>query len=210
MGAAEELMQRLAVSKKIMEKTEGIQRGSVDPMRMNTPMVEDFQPVQGTYNIPQEFLPENSTPKGSYDPSKPMDVDRIKNSKLPDEIKRLMIEQPIVQPSSMNGGSVISNDIIEGAQRLMNINSNTTVQQPQNVKDIAPKQPQQSSSNFNMNEMKSMIRDVVRDTVKDVVREELKEAGMLVESTSDSNDILQFKVGNHLFVGKVTKIKKLQ
>jgi hypothetical protein len=58
--------------------------------------------------------------------------------------------------------------------------------------------------------MKNMIRDVVRDTVKDVVREELKEAGMLVESTSNSNDTLQFKVGNHLFVGKVTKIKKLQ
>ena len=209
MGAAEELMQRLAVSKKIMEKTEGIQRGSVDPMRMNTPMVEDFQPVQGTYNIPQEFLPENSTPKGSYDPSKPMDVDRIKNSKLPDEIKKLMIEQPIVQPSSMNGGSVISNEIIEGAQRLMNINSNTTVQQPQNVKDMTPKQSQQSSSNFNMNEMKSMIRDVVRDTVRDVVKEELKDAGMMVESTTDSNEIIQFKVGKHIFVGKVTKVKKV-
>jgi hypothetical protein len=209
MGAAEELMQRLAVSKKIMEKTEGIQRGSVDARHMNSPVVEEFQPVQGSYNIPQEFLQENSTPKGSYDPTKPIEADRIKNSKLPDEIKRLMIEQPIVQPSSMNGGSVISNDIIEGAQRLMNINSNTTVQQPQNVKDMAPKQPQQSSSNFNMNEMKSMIRDVVRDTVRDVVREELKEAGMMVESTTDSNEIIQFKVGKHIFVGKVTKVKKV-
>jgi hypothetical protein len=91
----------------------------------------------------------------------------------------------------------------------MNINSNTTVQQPQNVKDIAPKQPQQSSSNFNMNEMKSMIRDVVRDTVRDVVREELKDAGMMVESTTDSNEIIQFKVGKHIFVGKVTKVKKV-
>ena len=209
MGASEDLMQRLAVSKKIMEKTEGIQRGSVDPMRMNTPMVEDFQPVQGTYNIPQEFLPENSTPKGSYDPSQPMDVDRIKNSKLPDEIKRLMIEQPIVQPTSMNGGSVISNDIIEGAQRLMNINSNTVSQlnqQPQSVKESSTKQ---TPSNFNMNEMKSMIRDVVRDTVRDVVREELKDAGMMVESTTDSNEIIQFKVGKHIFVGKVTKVKKV-
>jgi len=207
MGAAEELMQRLAVSKKIMEKAEGIQRGSVDPMKINTPIVEDFQPVQGTYNIPQEFLPENSTPKGSYDPSIPMDVDRIKNSKLPDEIKRLMIEQPIVQPSSMNGGSVISNDIIEGAQRLMNINSNSTTPQESVAKGLTTKQP--ISSNFNLNEMKSMIRDVVRDTVRDVVREELKDAGMMVESTTDSNEIIQFKVGKHIFVGKVTKVKKV-
>jgi len=207
MGAAEELMQRLAVSKKIMEKTEGIQRGSIDPVRMNTPMVEDFQPVQGTYNIPQEFLPENSTPTSGYDPTKPIDMDRIKNSKLPDEIKKLMIEQPIVQPSSMNGGSVISNDIIEGAQRLMNINSNSTTPQESVAKGLTTKQP--SPSNFNLNEMKSMIRDVVRDTVRDVVREELKDAGMMVESTTDSNEIIQFKVGKHIFVGKVTKVKKV-
>ena len=92
----------------------------------------------------------------------------------------------------------------------MNINKNTSTQQPQSVKIPTTNQQQSSPYNFNMNEMKSMIRDVVRDTVRDVVREELKEAGMLVESTSNSNDTIQFKVGNHLFVGKVNKIKKLQ
>jgi flavin-binding protein dodecin len=61
-----------------------------------------------------------------------------------------------------------------------------------------------------MKELKSMIRDVVRDTVRDVVREELKDAGMLVESTTNSNYQLQFKVGKHLFIGKVSKVKKLQ
>ena len=58
--------------------------------------------------------------------------------------------------------------------------------------------------------MKSMLRDVVRDTVRDVVREELKDAGMLVESTQNTNETIQFKVGSHLFIGKVTKIKKLE
>ena len=65
-------------------------------------------------------------------------------------------------------------------------------------------------TNINLNEMKSMIRDVVRDTVRDVVREELKESGMLVESTTNSNETIQFKVGNHIFIGKVTKVKKIQ
>ncbi len=205
MGAAEDLMQRLAVSKKIMEKTEGINRGSMDSRHINKPIVEDFQPISGNYNIPQEFLPENSTPKGSFDPTKPIEADRIKNSKLPEEIKRLMIEQPIVQPSSSS--PTISDDIIEGAQRLMKMNSNTSDQQPQSVKELKTKQP---SSNFNINEMKSMIRDVVRDTVRDVVREELKDAGMIVESTTNSNDVIQFKVGKHLFIGKVTKVKKME
>jgi hypothetical protein len=67
-----------------------------------------------------------------------------------------------------------------------------------------------NSSNISIGDIKSMIRDVVRDTVRDVVREELKDAGMLVESTINTNETIQFKVGNTLFVGKVTKIKNLE
>jgi hypothetical protein len=199
-----DLMQKLAISKKIMDAHNGINRGANTP---STPMVENYEAPNASYNIPQEFMGEVSPQKQNLDPTQPLDESRIKNSKLPDEIKRLMIEQPIVQPSSMNGGSVISDDIIEGAQRLMGMNSNTTTTQPETSKNLTTKQP---TSNFNMNEMKSMIRDVVRDTVRDVVREELQEAGMLVESTSKSNDTIQFKVGNHLFVGKVTTVKKLK
>jgi hypothetical protein len=199
-----DLMQKLAISKKIMDAHNGINRGTATP---STPMVENYEVPNASYNIPQEFMGESSPQKQSLDPTQPLDESRIKSSKLPDEIKRLMIEQPIVQPSSMGGGSVISDDIIEGAQRLMGMNTNTTSSQPETPKNLTTKQP---TSNFNMNEMKSMIRDVVRDTVRDVVREELQEAGMLVESTSKSNDTIQFKVGNHLFVGKVTTVKKLK
>ena len=203
-----DLMQKLAMSKKIMDAHSNIQRGNATP---STPMVENFQTPQASYNIPQEFANEISTPqRSSFDPSQPIEESRIKNSKLPDEIKKLMIEQPIVQPSSMNGGSVISDDVIEGAQRLMNLNRSSSDQQPQSVKNLTTNPQQQPSpSNFNMNEMKSMIRDVVRDTVKDVVQEELRQSGMLVESTTNSNDTIQFKVGNHLFIGRVTKVKKL-
>lgn len=202
-----DLMQKLAISKKIMDVHNNIQRGTSPS---SIPMVENYETPNATYNIPQEFANEVPSQRQTFDPSQPLDESRIKNSKLPDEIKKLMIEQPIVQPSSMGGSSVISDDIIEGAQRLMNLNQSTSTQQPQTVNNIIAKQPQQSSSNFNMNEMKSMIRDVVRDTVRDVVREELQEAGMLVESTSKSNDTIQFKVGSHLFIGKVTQVKKIK
>lgn len=198
-----DLMQKLAISKKIMDVHSGIQRGTATPP---TPMVENYETPNAAYNIPQEYMGEIAQQKPNFDPTLPLDESRIKNSKLPDEIKRLMIEQPIVQPSSMGGSAAISDDIIEGAQRLMNLPKNQ--QQKQVINETKPSN--QSSSNINMNEIKSMIRDVVRDTVRDVVREELKEAGMLVESTSNSNDTIQFKVGNHLFVGKVNKIKKLQ
>ena len=200
-----DLMQKLAISKKIMDVHNNIQRGTASP---SMPMVENFDTPAASYNIPQEYLSEVQTQKPSYDPSQPLDEVRIKNSKLPDEIKKLMIEQPIIQPNSMGGGSVISDDIIEGAQRLMNLNGSKQTPTTETTQRTQPKSNE--SSNINLSEMKSMLRDVVRDTVRDVVREELQEAGMLVESTSKSNDTIQFKVGSHLFIGRVTQVKKIK
>jgi hypothetical protein len=200
-----DLMQRLAVSKKIMEKHSEIKRGDA---RQITPMVEEYSPVNANYNLPSEILTESEETTQRHDPSVPLDQNRILNSKLPDEIKRLMIEQPIVQPSSMGGGAVLSNDIIEGAARLMKKEKISEIPQTQTPKQKINET--YTTSNINVNEIKNMIRDVVRDTVRDVVREELKQAGMIVESTTKTNETLQFKVGNTLFVGNVTKVKKLE
>jgi hypothetical protein len=212
MGSQEELMQRLAVSKKIMEKSEQIKNGNA--RKINTPMLEEFNPVQATYNLPQEFISEQPQQKQYHDPTKPLDENRIANSKLPDEIKRLMIEQPIIQPNSVGGGVEISDEVIQGAQRLMNMGKTKISDFPnKNVSEnisVTDTKSNHNTTNININEMKSMIRDVVRDTVRDVVREELKESGMLVESTTNSNEVIQFKVGNHIFIGKVTKVKKIQ
>ncbi len=52
----DQLMQKLMISKAIMDKTDGITRG--DSRSMNTPsnMLENFEVPQAKYNIPQEFL----------------------------------------------------------------------------------------------------------------------------------------------------------
>lgn len=210
MSAAEDLMQRLAVSKKIMDRQSSIKRGDLPQHINTTPMLESFETPQATYNLPQEFLSEQpQTQRSNFDPTKPIEQTKILNSKLPDEIKKLMIEQPIVQPNSM-GSTTISNDIIEGAQRLMKMDKPNMVQD--NVTSQPKTQQKQPTTNtsFNMNEMKTMIRDVIRDTVRDVIREELQEAGILSESTENANEVIQFKVGKHIFMGKVTKIQKLK
>jgi hypothetical protein len=168
-------------------------------------MVENFETVNAGYNIPEEYLSEAPTQRITDTTALPTQ-DRIINSKLPDEIKRLMIENPIEKPSST--GPTISNEVIEGAQRLMKKDKISDLPTSQTPKQKISEN--HSSSNFNMGELKTMIRDVVRDTVRDVVREELKQAGMIVESTQNSNESIQFKVGQHLFIGKVTKIKKLE
>jgi hypothetical protein len=51
----------------------------------------------------------------------------------------------------------------------------------------------------------NQIREIVRETVQDV----LKENGLLVESESNSGEMFKFRVGQHLFEGKVLKVKKI-
>ena len=53
---------------------------------------------------------------------------------------------------------------------------------------------------------KQHIKKIVQETVKQTI----KEMGLLTESTESSNELFQFRVGSHLFEGKVTKIKKLK
>ena len=193
-----DLMAKLALSKKIMDRHQEIPRGNASGTpNYNTPMVENYEAIPATYNIPQEYASESSLSEVRQ-PELPTQ-DRILNSKLPDEIKQLMIENPIAQASLPGTTNVLSNEIIEGAQKLMG---------------TTPKKQTQPQSNnsfgFDMNTLKTIIRDTVRDTVRDVVREELSKSGMIVENEQKTNEFLSLKVGKHLFEGKVTKIKKIQ
>ena len=186
-----ELIQRLMVSKKIMEKHGNMPRGGVQGNVLTAPMVEDYSAPTANYNLPQDVLQESNIPMNTS--PQPATKDRIMSSKLPDEIKMLMIEHPIAQPDSM-GGATLSNDLVEKASRLMNSSgSPTQTKQPQQ---------QQVSSSIDMKMMRQMMREVVEEV--------LSENGLLVESTTKSNETLSFKVGKHIFEGKVTKIKKIQ
>lgn len=193
-----DLMAKLAISKKIMDKHNELPRNNESQIRNSSPMVESFNAVNANYNIPQEFVSENMSQ--NIKESTPTQ-DRILNSKLPEEIKKLMIENPIEKPKMMQGSDFLSNEIIEGAQKLMGT--------PQKQQHQGQNQGQ-NVSNIDMNMLKTMIRDTVRDTVRDVVREELSRNGLVTESETKTNDSLQFRVGKHIFEGKVTKIKKVQ
>ena len=77
----------------------------------------------------------------------------------------------------------MSNDIIEGAARLMKKTNDS--QGNDSIKNASNLIPTNTSNN---NDLKQMIRDVVRDTVRDVVKEELQSAGLLSESTQNTNE----------------------
>lgn len=204
-----DLMSRLAASKAIMDspkfgKTNNGMGGGLPPTSL-----QDFDMPQAKYNIPQEFLQESPQSHQSNQPylselprvnTKPVGsptVDAIKNSKLPDEIKRLMMEHPISQPQQPE--ATLSNDLIERASRLMKDKDSGYI--PESAKPKQVQQQTQSSSSIDYKLIKKMINEAVNEA--------LQENGLLVESSENSKEVFSFKVGKHVFEGKVTKIKKL-
>ena len=193
-----DLMNKLMISKKIMDRHRELPRntngdlGSISEQRIMAPNLQSFESPNATYNIPQEFMQENVATKI---PKYTNSEDRIMSSKLPDAIKQLMIEHPINQPN--NTGPVLSDELVEKASRLMGTNSNSRV--------VQESVPQRQSQGQNVSDNKEF-----RKMLKEVVKEVLSENGVIVESTSKANDVFSFKVGKHIFEGKVTKVKKLQ
>ena len=207
------LMEKLALSKAIMDKADGIKNsnsmnGGLPPtslQQMNSP--ESFNIPTAKYNIPAEFLQESEQTQQPYlsniprENTKPVGVptvDAIKNSKLPDEIKRLMMEHPIGQPQQQP--TTISNDVIERATRLMNVNKNGYIPESAKPKQASVATPQQSNG---------IDYKLIKKMINEAVNEALHENGLITESSEKSNEVFSFKVGKHIFEGKVTKIKKL-
>jgi hypothetical protein len=191
------LMQKLVTAKKMMDIHNGTPRGSA--RNISTPMVENYEVPQASYNIPQDLLMSEQAAHQTQVKQPVLPVkDKILSSKLPDEIKRLMIEHPIAQPNSMVGPS-ISDDLVNKASRLMKENLFSE------ESNIPQKQSQRQPQGQNVSENTDL-----KKLVKEAVREILSESGLLTESTSKSNDQFSFRVGQHIFEGKISKIKKLK
>ena len=200
MTTEQDLINKLMISKKIMEKHNDIGRGQTKNMAINQetinrPTVDDFQPLPATYNIPQEYIQEQPNTNYQFNNNIPIEQ-KISNSKLPDEIKKLMLEHPIQQPTMGTAtGAVLSEELVEKASRLMNTTSKKQIQETKNYNQPTKKQ------SFDFEEM----RDIIRETVRDV----LSENGLLVESEKNASEMFKFRVGQHVFEGKVTKIRKI-
>jgi hypothetical protein len=109
-----------------------------------------------------------------------------------------MMEHPIGQPQQQP--TTISNELIEKASRLMKDNSNNYVPDSAKPKQVQT-QPIPSVGNIDYNVIQKMITEAVNNA--------LRENGLLMESSEKSNELFTFKVGKHVFEGKVTKIKKM-
>jgi hypothetical protein len=203
-----DLMQKLAMSnaRALMTQTDSPRRTDSS----SNPMVQEFNTPNVKYNIPQEFLQES--PQQSSQPylsslpvenTKPVGVptvDAIKNSKLPDEIKKLMMEHPIAQPNQ-SPSMTMSDELIEKSRRLMGHNEGSYIPESAKPKSTPTQQLESQNTGINYKLIQKMINEAVTKS--------LKENGLISESTEKSNETFSFKVGKHVFEGRVTKIKKM-
>ena len=184
------LMEKVAISKAIMDKHSQMGRGNASSQTINIPQPEldNFEVPTPRYNIPQELMSES---KPISPNPQPVTKDRILSSKLPDEIKKLMIENPIVASNPMSpSNSVLSDELIEKASKLMGTKRPEPISEN---KTTSTKLPSNS-------ELKRMM--------KEVVEEVLAENGLIIESSTKTDETMTIRVGQHIFEGKISRIKK--
>ena len=184
--SSNDLMQKLAQAKKIMNKvdTGNFERGHVN---------EDI-----LINDPEEYIHTNNMPPLSEtrNVSVPASVSKIQNSRLPDNIKKAMIENPIEQVSQISLNETLDMNFIKGAKRLMEQEGTPK------SKQVLSK-PTLQSSNIDMNS----IATIIENTVRKVMDEKLSQL-LSAQQTQSINENLVLKVGDSIFKGKITGVNK--
>ena len=191
--SANDLMAKLAKASKVMKKVEGgnFTRGNVSESMLSDGYDNEGEYTQQPYTqqIPQQMPQQYSTPD--------FDVSRIQNSKLPDAIKKAMIENPISQISL---GDTLDMDFVKGAKRLIE-QENRANNPSQSKKQTKP--VQSVDGNIDMN----AITVLIENTIRKVMDEKLNQI-LTAQTTSTINENLVLKVGDSIFKGKITGVNK--
>jgi hypothetical protein len=179
-----DLMHKLVQAKKVMNKVDGgnYQRGQVDESILRS------APEDVMNNTQMQSNPSAQRQMGTPN------VSQIQNSKLPEAIKRAMIENPIPQ-ISLN--DTLDMDFVKGAKRLMEQEGVST----------KPSQSKQTTNNNGGNIDMNAIAVLIENTVRKVMDEKLNQI-LTASQTSSINENLVLKVGDSIFKGKITGVNK--
>lgn len=185
--SSNDLMKKLVSAKKVMDKVEtgNFERGNIN----ENVLLSDPDDV-----IKSDIIPSNKRPVGSPN------VNLINQSKLPDVIKKAMIENPIPQ-ISLN--DKIDMDMFEGAKKLMQREG--MISKPNKIKT-------NSSTNISVsteliNTLTPIIENIIRKTLDEIVDKKLNQI-LTAQQTSSINENLVLKVGDSIFKGKITGVNK--
>jgi|688.fasta_scaffold163984_2 hypothetical protein len=181
-----DLMQRLVQAKKVLNKVEtgDFERGNVNEeiLRSNP---EDIQ------DVPNNTVRQPQT----------SNIQKIQDSKLPEAIKRAMIENPIPQISLSDS---LDLNFIEKTKKLMESEGVATKKTTQSSKSSTS--PQVNSSDL-VKQLTPIIENIVRKTVMEIMDTKLNQI-LTAQQTLSINENLVLKVGDSIFKGKITGVNK--
>lgn len=189
----EELAQRLVSSKKVMQKvdTGDYETGNINEQALISNEVEitadGEKPMQPPVDQPTKFKSI-----GTIDPN------RINQSKLPDSIKKAMLENPIPQ-ITLNDSLDI--DLVKKAKKLME--QEGVQSKPSGKSPLPPKQTRDVG--FPQID-ESKLEKLVENAVRKVLDEKLTQI-LSAQQLQTINENLVLKVGDSIFQGKITKVK---
>lgn len=197
----DQLAQKLVNSRKIMQK---VDTGNYEKGNINEELLKG-EPDEKDYHDALTEMKEAAAPS-SGKPIVPVNPERIKQSKLPDNIKKAMIEHPI-QQITLNDNN-IDMGLASKARRLMEQDG------------IAPKQSsgKQGSSpspipnklTLNSSDLERtltpIIENIIRKTLDEIVNAKLNQI-LAAQQTAGLNENLVIKVGDSIFGGKITQVK---
>lgn len=203
----EELMEKLKASKQLIRETEGIRsvNGQVvkEKYKPRKQVIEeDFDPTPFTIdksNVDDEYLTEIPSRTASYQSKsvssgKLTETQRIKNlEKLPESIRKAMIETPIPQIQNV---SIFDDSIIN---EIANDGKNILIEEQDEIittKNIKPKTQKNISESFDYSKIVSIIEEVVDRKIKDYYDSKLV------------SENVQIRVGNTVFSGNLKPLPK--
>ena len=185
--SSNDLMQKLVNAKKVMNKVDS---GSYEKGNINENILR---------SAPEDLDPQSfdASSAARRPVNNNISVDRINQSKLPDAIKKAMIDNPIAQMPQISLSEGLDMDFVKNAKRLME------------EEGVAVKsQPQQRSNNNNGNNIDmNSLAILIENTVRKVMDEKLNQI-LTAQTTSTINENLVLKVGDSIFKGKITGVNK--
>lgn len=185
-----DLMHKLVQAKKVMNKVDS---GNFEKGQVNENIL---------FSAPEEVAQLNNMPQNKPVQNNMINVDKINNSKLPDVIKKAMIENPIPQ-ISLNDS--VSADFLQGAKKLMEREglSKKSSQKPQVVQSYQTPNTAIANGGIDMSSLSTLIEN----TIRKVLDEKLNQI-LTAQQTATINENLVLKVGDSIFKGKITGVNK--
>jgi len=195
----DDLMLRLANAKKVMEKVDdgNYHKGNIN----EAPIVNDDE----AYAIADQLRTDDETVPlkdvGTVNISK-MQEEKINQSNLPEHIKQAMINNP----TQLSLNDSLDMNFVERTKKIME-QQGVSTKKTNNTQPRTNNPPQSLNSNDIVSQLTPIIENIVLKTMNDIFDKKL-DLILNAQKTSTINENLVLKVGESIFSGKITGVKK--